>query len=51
MVGVGIAFWTNRTDRADCIPRSLGQKKNQRDSTVELSLIKDDVDAMRRVKD
>ena len=49
VVGVGIAFWTHRADRAGAYP-DLEDRKHQRDSAAELSLIKDDVDAMRRDK-
>ena len=50
VVGVGIAFWTRRTDCTGWLP-GLEDRKHQRDSAAELSLIKDDIDAMRRCQD
>ena len=50
MVGVGIAFWTCRTDYTGWY-LDLEDRKYQRDSAAQLSLIKDDIDPICRGKD
>ena len=50
MVGVGIAFGPIALIALAAYP-ALEDRKHQRDSAAELSLIKDDVDAICRGKD